>query len=290
LYTLNNQFFLYSGFEIFTNQEEWVISGNILFQNYPRSYFGIGRNTPKANEEIYDNYQILFEPIVMKQLFTRYLFLGGGVRYNRVFNVEVEENGLLANNQPSGFDGFTAVGVELAALYDSRDNILNASKGWYLEVTKGYYGEVLGGTHEYKLTRFDLRHYISLTEDKNNVLAFQAVGHFANDDVPFSELALFGNDRIMRGYIEGRFIEENMLAAQVEYRKTFKDSRFGYTVFAGLGDVFNKSNQLKLNELKPNFGAGLRFMLDKKERLNIRFDYGFGEESRNPYLNIAEAF
>ena len=34
-YTLNNQFFLYSGFEVFTNQEEWVIEGNLLFQNYP---------------------------------------------------------------------------------------------------------------------------------------------------------------------------------------------------------------------------------------------------------------
>jgi outer membrane protein assembly factor BamA len=290
LYTLNNQFFLYSGFEIFTNQEEWVISGNILFQNYPRLYYGIGRNTPEENEEIYDNYQILIEPILMKQLFTRYLFLGGGVRYNSVFNVNVEEDGLLDTNKPAGFDGFTAVGFEFAALYDSRDNILNASKGWYLEVTKGFYGKVLGGTNEYKLTRFDLRHYILLTKDKNNVLAFQAVGHFANDDVPFSELALFGSDRIMRGYIEGRFIEENMMAAQVEYRKTFKDSRFGFTVFAGAGDVFNKSNELKINELKLNFGAGLRFMLDKKERLNIRFDYGFGEDSRYPYINIAEAF
>ncbi|MDB2384944.1 outer membrane protein assembly factor [Polaribacter sp.] len=290
LYTLNNQFFLYSGFEIFTNQEEWVISGNIIFQNYPRLYYGIGRNTPESNEEIYDNFQVLFEPILMKRLFTRYLFLGGGVRYNRVFKVEVEEGGLLATNQPSGFDGFTSVGFEFAALFDSRDNILNASKGWYLEVTKGFYGKVLGGTNEYKLTRFDLRHYFPLTKDKNNVLAFQAIGHFANDDVPFSELALFGNEEIMRGYIEGRYIEENMIAAQAEYRKTFKDSRFGFVVFAGMGDVFNKSKQLKLTELKPNYGAGLRFMLDKKERLNIRFDYGFGDESGNPYINIAEAF
>ena len=62
LYTLNNQFFIYSGFEIFTNQEKWVISGNIIFQNYPRLYYGIGQNSPDTNEEIYDTYQFLIEP------------------------------------------------------------------------------------------------------------------------------------------------------------------------------------------------------------------------------------
>ena len=50
-YTLNNQFFLYSGFEVFTNQEEWVIEGNLLFQNYPRLYYGIGSDTKKEAEE-----------------------------------------------------------------------------------------------------------------------------------------------------------------------------------------------------------------------------------------------
>ncbi|WP_299049894.1 BamA/TamA family outer membrane protein [uncultured Polaribacter sp.] len=291
LYTLNNQFFIYSGFEIFTNQEKWVISGNIAFQNYPRFYYGIGRNTPKTNEEIYDNFQVLVEPILLKRAFARYLFLGGGFRFNKIYDTEVEPGGLLDTNRPSGFDGSTSTGLELALLYDSRDNILNASKGWYFELTKGFYNTSLGGTHNFDLTRFDLRHYIKVSKKNNDVLAFQAVGHFSNGDVPLAELALLGNERIMRGYIEGRFIEENLVAAQVEYRKTFKDSRFGFVAFLGAGDVFNKSRDLKINDLKLNYGAGLRFMLDKKERLNIRFDFGSGNETDgNFYINIAEAY
>ncbi|MBU3011086.1 outer membrane protein assembly factor [Polaribacter vadi] len=291
LYTLKNQFFVYSGFEIFTNQEKWVISGNIIFQNYPRLYYGIGQNSPETNEENYDNYQFLFEPILLKQAFTRYLFLGGGVRYNKIYKTKIEPNKLLATNQPSGFDGSTSVGFELAALYDSRDNILNASKGWYLELTRGFYGTALGGTHQFELTRFDLRHYLKVSQKNDDVLAFQAIGHFANGDTPLSELALFGNEEIMRGYIEGRYIEENLLAAQVEYRKTFKDSRFGMVAFLGAGDVFNKSKDLSLNDIKLNYGVGLRFMLDKKEKLNIRFDYGMGSETDgNFYVNIAEAY
>lgn len=291
LYTLNSQFFVYSGFEIFTNQEKWVISGNIIFQNYPRLYYGIGQNSPETNEEIYDNYQFLFEPILLKQAFTRYLFLGGGVRYNKIYKTKIEPNKLLATSQPSGFDGSTSVGFELAALYDSRDNILNASRGWYLELTKGFYGTALGGTHQFELTRFDLRHYLKVSPKNDDVLAFQAIGHFANGDAPLSELALFGNEETMRGYVEGRFIEENLLAAQVEYRKTFKDSRFGMVAFLGAGDVFNKSKDLSLNDIKLNYGVGLRFMLDKKEKLNVRFDFGSGNETDgNFYVNIAEAF
>ncbi len=74
-YTLNNQFIFYSGFEVFTNQEEWVIEGNLLFQNYPRLFYGIGRNSSKDNELEYNYYQFLFEPIFLKQMFTRYLFI-----------------------------------------------------------------------------------------------------------------------------------------------------------------------------------------------------------------------
>jgi hypothetical protein len=291
LYTLNNQFFIYSGFEIFTNQEKWVISGNIRFQNYPRYYYGIGRNSLKTNEETYDTFQFLVEPILLKRAFARYLFLGGGFRYNKVYDTSIEENGLLATNKPTGFDGSTSTGFEMAALYDSRNNILNASKGWYFEFTRGFYSTSLGGTHKFDLTRFDLRHYISVSENNNDVLAFQAVGHFANGDVPLSELAIFGNHQIMRGYIQGRYIEENLLATQVEYRKTFKDSRFGLVAFLGAGDVFNETKDLKISDLKLNYGLGLRFMLDKREKLNIRFDFGGGNETDgNFYINIAEAY
>jgi len=289
-YTLNNQFILYSGFEVFTNQEKWVIAGNILFQNYPRLFYGIGRDTPIDAEEEYNYYQVTVEPIFLKQAFLRYLFVGAGFRYNHIYNVETDGEASLTDERPLGFDGSTSVGAEFALLYDSRNNILNANQGWYLEFTHGFYGEVLGGTNEFQLTRFDLRHYIKLFEKNDDVLGFQFIGQFTHGDTPFSELALLGSDTILRGYREGRYVERNILAAQVEYRKTFKNSRLGMVVFAGGGDVFGNAKELKFNNIRPNVGVGLRYMLDKKERLNIRMDWGFGDSSNNLYLDIAEAF
>jgi len=289
-YTLNKQFLLYSGFEVFTNQEKWVIEGNLLFQNYPRLYYGIGSNTPDSAEEQYDYYQFLFEPIFLKQMFDRYLFIGGGFRYNHIFKTKIDPNGLIATNKPEGFDGSTSVGAEVAMLYDSRSNILNAQDGWYFEFTYGLYGEVLGGTNAFNLTRFDLRHYMDASKNNNDIIAFQCVGRFSRGHLPFSEFSFFGGSEIMRGYQEGRYVDRDLLATQVEYRKNFKESRWGLVGFAGIGDVSNTIDGFQLKTIKPNYGLGARFMLDKKERLNLRLDVGFGKGTNGIYLGVAEAF
>jgi outer membrane protein assembly factor BamA len=289
-YTLNNQFFIYSGFEMFTNQEEWVIEGNFLFQNYPRLYYGIGNDTAVSNEEEYNYYQLLFEPIFLKQMFTRYLFIGGGVRINHIYNTEVEENGLIDLNMPTGFDGSTSVGLETALLYDNRNNLLNATSGWYFEGTYGIYDDLVGSSHNFRLLRYDLRHYFSINNKSKDVLAVQTIGRFSRGDIPFSEYSFFGGSDIMRGYREGRYVDRDMIATQLEYRKSFINSRLGAVAFLGFGNVYNNISDLKLNELKPNYGVGLRFKIDKSENLNIRLDWGFSDNKSNIYFGIAEAF
>ncbi len=290
VYTFNKQFILYSGFEVFTNQENYVLTGNFLFQNFPRLYYGIGYDTPKSNEEIYDSSQVLFEPIFLKRMFTRYLFLGAGFRYNHIFNVTTIDNGLLENTQPLGFRGTTSFGGALAALYDSRDNILNASKGIYFHFTHGFYGKLLGGINHFQLTKFDFRYFKSLTKDAKNIIGYHLIGHFTNGDTPLSEMAFLGGSNIMRGYTEGRYIERNLIATQVEYRKQIKGSRLGIVTFAGLGAVANDFGAFRLDQVRPNAGAGIRFLLDSDENLNIRFDWGAGHKTNSKYLNLAEAF
>ncbi|KQC32826.1 membrane protein [Nonlabens sp. YIK11] len=289
-YTLNSQYFLYSGFEIFTNQEKWVIEGNILFQNYPRLYYGIGNGTPESAEEVYNYNQLLIEPIFLKQAFLRHLFVGAGIRYNHIYNTDFEEDGLIATEQLDGFDGSTSVGVEVAALYDSRDVILNASSGWYLEFTHGKYGEFLGGTNKFNLTRIDLRHFLKVSKKNNDVLGFQFVGRTVRNNQPFSEYSFLGSSEIMRGYREGRFIDRDLVAAQAEYRKNFKDSRIGAVVFVGAGDVYRNIDEFQFSSLKPSYGVGVRYKLDESENLNIRLDWGFGRGTNELYLGIAEAF
>jgi hypothetical protein len=62
------------------------------------------------------------------------------------------------------------------------------------------------------------------------------------------------------------------------------------TTFAGVGDVFKKQSDLKFENLKYSVGAGLRFVINPAERLNLRLDYGYGKEGGYFYILVAEAF
>lgn len=300
-YTLENQILFYSGFEIFTPDEEWVISGNARFQIFPQLFYGIGPNSPSGNEVVFESTQLVFEPIVSKQLFVDKLFLGAGVRVRDVRSTDFvlfEENEDLEAVPAEFADipgalGSRSVGGELAALYDTRNSLLNASTGTYLEATYGRYGEVLGGTHEYSLVRADLRKFWSLkgNERWRDVFAVQAIGYFASGDVPLVEYGQLGSVEIMRGYYEGRYTDQNYSAAQAEYRLNLRNSKLGAVAFAAVGGVAPEIDAFELNELRTTFGAGVRFMVDPVERLNLRADVGFtGEGDFNFYIQIGEAF
>lgn len=287
-YTLNSQFIFYSGYEIFFNQERYMLTGNLVFQNFPRLFYGVGRNTPDSNEEEYGVTQVLVEPILLKHTPVRYLFAGGGIRYNRFAGIEAIEDGLLENTETPGALGSRAVGVQLAVVFDNRENILNSNNGWFIQATYGFYDQSLGSSHHFTLTRFDIRKYLKPLKNRNDVLAFQLVSHFSQN-APLAEKAMLGSDEIMRGYYEGRYISNHLVAGQVEYRRKIK-GRFGAIAFVGLGDVVNELNDFKLSQFRGSYGFGIRFLLDERENLNLRFDWGFGNGTNNYYLNIAEAF
>jgi hypothetical protein len=61
-------------------------------------------------------------------------------------------------------------------------------------------------------------------------------------------------------------------------------------VFTGVWDVFRTPNDLSFSNLKYSFGAGIRFAINPKERLNVRFDYGFGRGNSSFYIMLTEAY
>lgn len=82
-----------------------------------------------------------------------HLFLGGGIRYNSISKVETVPGGLLQNTEQVGALGSNSAGLQLAMIYDNKDNLLNAKEGIYLQLTHGFYGKFLGSTQRFELTR-----------------------------------------------------------------------------------------------------------------------------------------
>ena len=300
-YTLENQLLFYSGFEIFWPDEAWVLSGNLRAQIFPQLFYGVGPDTPEDNEVVFESTQVVLEPIFSKQAFVDKLFLGGGVRYRRVLDTDfslVDDDvefptGALQFDEIPGARGSTSAGIEAAALYDTRNSLLNAQTGSYVEATYGVYRDWVGGTHEYELTRVDARKFYQLKgdEDYRDVLAFQGVGYFATGNVPLVELGQLGSGEIMRGYYEGRYTDRNYVAAQAEYRLNFEDSAWGAVGFASAGTVSPGVSEFFDQPLRTAVGAGIRFEVDPVERLNLRADVAVtGEGDFNFYIQIGEAF
>ena len=94
----------------------------------------------------------------------------------------------------------------------------------------------------------------------------------------------------MRGYFEGRFRDKNLLALQAEYRLPLF-WRFGLAAFAGAGKVADAFAELNSGGIKYSYGAGLRYLFSKREKIQVRLDVGFdGKGGSAFYFSIFEAF
>ena len=288
-YTVENKYLFFSGFEVFFPQERYMLTGNVRIQSFPSLFFGVGPDTPKTNEEEFGYSQILLQPIFLKNLFIPYLFLGSGIRYNRISNVEAMKGGLLENSAQSGLNGSTSLGLELDAIYDSRDNLLNANKGHFIALTHGFYSKDAGSTHDFELTKFDFRYYTPVFNNPSSIFAFQVITHSSHGDTPLLELARLGGNKIMRGYFEGRYSDRHLYATQMEWRQKLSH-RWGVVAFAGFGNVAPAIDQFKISNTRPTGGFGIRFLVDEEEDLNLRLDFGFCQEKFNYYFKIAESF
>lgn len=291
-YTLNKQYILYSGYTVFFNHENYLLRGNLRHSSFPRLFYGVGNNTPSANEEVYDYRYTVLEPLLLRRIVGK-LFVGGGVRHVRVSDVQLAPQSLLLDDtgRPSaaGARGAVSTGLETALTYDTRDNVLNAQQGMLAEVTHGWYGEQLGGQFRYELTKIDVRQYFQLAGTRRPVLAYQLFGYLSSGNVPLLEQGALGGSELMRGYYEGRYLDRAYAAAQVEYRLPITN-RFGVVGFASAGRVAPRLRDFNFSGLHPAAGAGLRFKLVKAENLNVRFDAAFGDAGGTFYFNVAEAF
>jgi outer membrane protein assembly factor BamA len=196
-------------------------------------------------------------------------------------------------------DGLVSSGLGPAVLYDGRDNVLATYRGNFVSAHMLFNRRALGSAYKFTRYQVDARHFNPLFGTTNTILALQLVGQYHSGPVPFRELggmgatlggSLFNNAYLMRGIYEARFRDRQFTTVQAEVRqKLFW--RLDGAAFLGLGQVAYDVADYTFNGTKLAGGAGIRFHFNRRDRLNIRLDYGVGSGGNSGVIfAVGEAF
>ena len=278
-YTWEKQLIMECGWNYFFNQEKWFTKGLIHYSYYPDLYYGIGPTTPQSNELIYTSNRLVLEGAVLKKIGHR-LFTGTNAKYIRYSNLNTEASAI---NYPELTNGST-FGIGYSILKDTRNNLLTPTHGAYLYFNSSYNFS----RNNYWEFTLDLRYYKTW---KNK---FTLASRFINDlnvgNVPFYDLAIAGGDKFVRGYYFGRYRDNNLGSLQTEFRFPVY-RRWGLATFGGLSDLYSENHPFQFSHTKMNYGVGIRFLVDKKDRINLRMDYAIGNDHNNGfYISFGESF
>jgi outer membrane protein assembly factor BamA len=284
VFTQLKQSLYYLPFQLFPKNAQYYFYGEIGFYRYNYFYFGIGdQPVPK---ELYGADYPRIRLNFLKQVYP-HLYMGIRYHYEDYQITDTEPNGAFAAGQIPGTPHSRTSGVGLGVLYDTRDIVFFPTKGIFADFGYFHNAPLWGGNVRFDRIYSDISTYRSLKPKL--ILVGNLYSSFTWGNPPFSMLSEFGGSKRMRGYYLGRFRDNNALLAQGEARFNLY-KRFGGVIFGAVGVLGNKKDIFRFDEPKYAYGAGVRFTANRKEHLNVRFDYAVGKDGSNFYFTIGEAF
>ncbi|MBC7923713.1 MAG: BamA/TamA family outer membrane protein [Ferruginibacter sp.] len=286
LYTLNKQLIVGSAGTIFFPGETYVLRLRTSFTSFPDQFWGIGNDSREADREQYEFQQFSANAVLLRKVHGKF-FLGLAYDYQTVFDFRYQPGQLFDQQDVLGRYGGHVSGVGGVVSRDSRNHAYSPDRGSLFQLTYTNFNRLIGSQFNYQVYELDVRKFIRTAP--GHVLAVQAFGTFTHGQVPIRNLAVLGSPVIMRGYYAGRYKDKHYLATQLEYRMPVW-WRFGLVGFAGVGQVSPRLADLRPGRFKYSLGGGVRFALLEKEKLNLRLDYGFGNDSRSLYIVVSESF
>ena len=230
-------------YSVFTANDRWFVQGDNRFSWTSQNTYGLGTDTIRLGAENvkYDFFRVAETTY---RSVRHGLFVGGGLIVNVHDDIrpgEGAENGwdqsaYVQYSQAHGFstDSQTSSGTNIGLLFDTRDNGINAQRGWYANAAfRTFFDGFLGGDSTFQELFLDLRTYRRLTSDGRHRLAFWTMSDLIlGGAAPYFDLPATGNDgRSARGYGDGRYRGERLVYGEVEYRGAIPGGLVGMVAF-----------------------------------------------------------
>jgi outer membrane protein assembly factor BamA len=183
---------------------------------------------------------------------------------------------------PNGEIRSPAIGLGLD--FDSRDVPTNAYEGRLLNLQSFFADQrhVKDGSYESYTAEFSSYHHLA----DHFVLAWNVSACKKSGRIPLWDTCRLN----LRGFPFTDYLSKEALSAQAEARWRFY-KRWGVVAFAGAGRVDDSFGGNREGDTIPSYGVGLRFMLLKSQRINVRVDYARTDNGGDAwYLSVMEAF
>ncbi|OYZ00693.1 MAG: hypothetical protein B7Y37_09820 [Sphingobacteriia bacterium 28-36-52] len=287
-YSTLGQFEAKATWQVFTKGEKFVFRGSAGYSTYNDRFWGIGNNTVAENNYLAQDYSRIFLESRTYRLLKNQWYIGLKLDYNDVYNVVNAKPLTPDQNDVPGIYGSKTIGLGPAILYEGRDFPFSAHKGAYAEVYFARNFSFKNNPYDFNTWFLDLRKYYPLTT--NSTLAFQLSSIHTTGNVPLRELPKVGGSVLMRGYFTGRFRDRSFTALQAEYR--FHIWRWVYgAAFGSAGLIDDALSSYSTGNLLKAGGLGLRFLVNKKNRMFLRLDYARNSTAGGAYyIRLNEAF
>ena len=245
-------------------QDKYRLNYNLYFYSFPSLYWGQGydNGANDDNESEYDRFQAQVKVDFMFRM-ARNFYIGPMTAFDYVYGHDFEKPELWKGMKARS----TNVSLGFSLLYDSRDFLTNAYKGYYLRIDQRFSPAFLGNKYAFSNTELTTSYYQSVW--KGGVLAgqFHTLLNYGNP--PWGLMATLGSSYSMRGYYEGRYRDKCAMDAQLELRQHVW-KRNGVAVWVGAGTIFPNFSELEARHILPNYGFGYRW--EFKKRVNTRPD------------------
>lgn len=268
---------------------------NVIYMNIgvkyltkPQTFFGVGPNTDIENEYETDKKIYSLKGDLNHHIFEKssvgLAFDFSGYKNESLF----EQINMVEEFKYSGYDRFYRVlGFGTKIVYDSKNEKYFPSSGMYYKNVFMLYDKRLISDYNFFTLSQELNFYTSI---KQHIFAYQIVSENTFKDRPFNYLTEQGSASMMRGFKTGRFLENNFIGFQAEYRSPVIFWRVSSVLFAGIGNSYKTTSDFNKENINLTAGFGFRFAVDKDKRLNLRADLGFSNEGKQIYLKFGEAF
>ena len=239
------------------------------------SFFGIGPNSQKEDKSNFAHKQVTVEAFFGTG-FSERISLGAilGFELNDISEgkdksipstTEVGHGGTAPTENLHGLEEQVRMGrLQIGLRYDSRNRLGNPSNGNEASLTAGLFQDFDDQFSFWRISA-DLTHYLHLFY--NRALALRLAGEIteplSDGDIPIYYFSELGRQETIRGFSRGRFRDQDMVLASLEYRYPIwrvVDAMLFVDVGQVAHDIFNDLSQ---DNFEFGYGGGFRVWGDE---------------------------